>query len=467
MTAESIPTTDRGAPSELPWTCPFCALLCDSHAVRPGSAPTLVGSACPIAQEALAGAAAGLRDTSGPRVATSTVDGAPVAYTAALDAAAAVLAASRQPLFAGLATDLAGVRGLYRLANRCGAILDHARGDALMHSTRALQDRGVFYTTLAEIRNRADLIVCLGTNPAEHYPEFFRRCAPAADAEGERQVVFLGADAPVGGVAPAGLDAFRSEAIRLADLVGQAADLFTAVAILAARLAGRRVASTSPALESLVARMQAARYTVIVWESGRLSAHGALIAEGIQRLVNTLNRSTRAAAFCLGGSDGGYTANQVLTWLSGLPLRTAVRPGGLVHEPQRYATARLLADRAVDALLWVASFAPDLVPPVVPTAAKGNELPTPSPLPLPTVVLGHPEMAEKLGGRLAQVFIPVSTPGIGAPGHLFRADGGVVVPLTPLYADPLPTVAQVATDLAARLAARVPPGRTALTGDPR
>jgi len=407
-----------------PWTCPFCPLLCDAYSVATGLRFTLAGSDCPRAADGLAHFSGAPARPECPSVGGQSVD-----YAVALDAAAAILAASRQPLFGGLATDVAGVRALYRLANTCGAILDHARGDALMHSTRALQDRGVFYTTLAEIRNRADLIVCLGTNPGERYPEFFRRCAPSGDAP-VRRVVFLGA-----GAAPlaAGLEDSASEVLPLPG------DLFDTVSLLAARLAGRRTASLDAGLEALAARMLAARYTVLVWESGRLPAHGALIAEMVTRLANTLNQTTRAATFCLGGGDGGYTANQVVTWLSGLPLRTGVQARGLVHEPLRYATDRLLADGAVDALLWVSSFGPDLVPPLSA---------------LPQVVLGHPELQREFEAHPDGVFIPVSTPGIGSAGHLFRADGGVVLPLAALYADHLPTVAQVAADLTLRVAQR-------------
>lgn len=427
MTAITVPDSST-APTGQPWTCPFCPLSCDGFHIAPAARPTLVGSDCPRAAAALAHFGAS------PSSATPRRNGRPVDPSGAIAAAGAILAASRQPLFGGLATDVAGMRALYRLADASGAILDHANGDALMHSTRALQDRGVFYTTLGEIRNRADLVVCLGTNAVDHYPEFFRRTAPTTGAPA-RHVVFVGAAADR--VTP-GLDGCTTEEI---PLVG---DIFDTGALLAARIAGRRTAKSEPALDSLVARMHAARYTVIVWESGSLPAHGALVAETIQRIVNTLNRTTRAAAFCLGGGDGGYTANQVSTWLSGLPLRTGVHARGLVHEPQRYAADRLVVDRAVDALLWVSSFGPDLVPPE-------SEL--------PLVVLGHPDLQAALGDRPDTVFIPVSTPGIGSPGHLFRADGGIVVPLTPIYADVLPTVAQVAADLGRALAASRKPGQ--------
>lgn len=409
--------------ADQPWTCPFCSLLCDGYAVALQPRATLLGSTCQIATQALAR----------PRPETTalpTINGQACDYSTALDAAAAVLRQSRQTLFGGLATDVAGARALYRLADTCGAILDHARGEALMHGTRALQDRGAFFTTLAEIRNRADLMICIGTNPADNYPEFFRRCAPAAASTIARRVVFLGAPAAP---AQAGLDAGSIEQVALAG------DLFDSLAYLAARLAGRRTTTAILALDTLVQAMQNATYTVLVWETGALPEHGALLAETIQRLVNSLNRTTRAAAFCLGGGDGGASFNQVLTWLSGLPLRTGVHARGLVHEPQRYATAQLLAQQAVDALLWVASFGPELAPP----AAD-----------LPRVVLGHPDLAEHLASGPDTVFIPVSTPGIGSAGHLFRTDGVVVVPLNALYADGLPSVAQVAADLMARLPSR-------------
>ncbi|WP_332673978.1 formylmethanofuran dehydrogenase [Aromatoleum sp.] len=425
MTAISA-TDSPTAPTGQPWTCPFCPLSCDSLHIAPAARPTLVDSDCPRAAAALSHFAASSASAVPRR------DGRPADPSRAIAAAAAILAASRQPLFGGLATDVAGMRALYRLADASGAILDHANGDALMHSTRALQDRGVFYTTLAEIRNRADLVVCLGTNAVDHYPEFFRRTAAAPGAPA-RQVVLVGA--AVDRATP-GLGGCTIEEI---PLVG---DIFDTAALLAARIAGRGTAVSDPALDALVAGMQAARYTVIVWESGSLPEHGSLVAETIQRIVNALNRTTRAAAFCLGGGNGGYTANQVTTWLSGLPLRTGVHARGLAHEPQRYAAERLVADRAVDALLWVSSFGPELVPP------ESD---------LPLVVLGHPDLQGALGDRMDTVFIPVSTPGIGSPGHLFRADGGIVVPLTPIYADTLPTVAQVAADLARALAARRKP----------
>jgi formylmethanofuran dehydrogenase subunit B len=101
---------------------------------------------------------------------------------------------------------------------------------------------------------------------------------------------------------------------------------------------------------------------------------------------------------------------------------------GLEHEPLRFDANRLLADRAVDALLWIASFGTEPAPPIID---------------LPRIVLGHPSFAAVVQGP-ATVFIPVATPGIGSAGHVFRTDGSVLMPLRALRDDDgLPTVADV------------------------
>jgi len=74
-------------------------------------------------------------------------------------------------------------------------------------------------------------------------------------------------------------------------------------------------------------------------------------------------------------------------------------------------------------------------------------------------VLGHPAMVSALrreGGELRgrRVFIPVSTPGVNAPGQLFRSDGGIVLNLKPFMPTTLPAVADVALRIRNRLEAR-------------
>lgn len=407
----------------LPWTCPFCALLCDGYSVAPeGDGLALVGSDCPRAR-------AGLAQFGGP---PATLISAPprigaqaVGLDAAIDEAARRLAASKQPLFGGLATDVDGARALYPLACATGAILDHAAGEGLMHSLRALQDRGNFTTTLAEVRNRADLIVCIGSSPRERYPELWRRTGIGEALVEQREIVFLGA--------PVDPELETLPRTRARSIALQGTDLFDGVALLAALVNERPVAG-APELAALAAALRAARYAVLIVESSKLPREGALVMESLNAIVAALNRHTRAATLPLSGNDGLSAVNYTVAWLSGMPLRSRAGPLGLEQEPQRFGTDRLLAEGSVDALLWITSFGPE---PAAPASA------------LPTVVLGHP--ATKLPD--GAVFIPVGTPGIASPGHLVRTDGSVTVPLMAVKPDALPTAAEVLRLLTERVKA--------------
>jgi len=417
----SAATTGLGA---APWTCPFCPLLCDGFAVR-GDAPArrlvLKGSDCPRAQQALA------TFEPGRSAAVPLVNGQAVDLASAIQAAATLLRASHQPLMAGLGADVAGSRALYALAADTGAIADAANGATLMHGLRALQDRGAYTTTLAEVRTRAELLVFVGGLPSAmqaRLPELLRRCGVGEQGlVAQRHIVLLGGD----GSAPAELGKLPGVTFEHLPLSG---DLFDTVALLAASVAGATVAA--PELAALTQRLQAGRYSVLAWEAASLPAQGALIVETLNRIVGTLNRSTRAATLPLGGGEGAATANQVWAWLSGLPLRTRAGPTGLEHEPLAFDTPRLLADGAVDCLLWVSAFGSTGLPPG---------------LRLPLIVLGHPALAALVSAVPRSVFIPVATPGIGAAGHLFRTDGVVLMPLHAVHDDGLPTLAAVAQQL--------------------
>ncbi|RFU49878.1 formylmethanofuran dehydrogenase [Paraburkholderia sp. DHOC27] len=420
------------------WTCPFCPLLCDDLVIEAHGDGSLAvpDTACPRLAQALA------CFTGVDEKCPASVDGHETDLDTALASAASLLADARRPLFGGLSTNVAGARALYELAAGCGAILDHLHGDALSAGTLALQDRGAFFTTLSEVRTRADLLVFFGCQPSQRYPRFFTRMLDGT--QHERQLVFVGCapDPAASGFAQAHCEAILPDT-----------DPFDTLALWSALCEGRAPdalphdhTGAADALAGLQARIAAARYTVVVYEPAALPApHAALLIEALHRIVKSANREVRAACLALGGDDGALTVNQTVTWLAGLPLRTRVsmparNAGGeaLDYDPYRYRTARLLANGEVDALLWVASFAP----PAWPQALDQT---------LPAIVLGHPALAATAKARGPHtVFIPVATPGIDSSGHLFRVDTSVVLPLAAARGAALPSVAEIATRLAAQ-----------------
>ncbi|AQH00523.1 formylmethanofuran dehydrogenase [Burkholderia sp. KK1] len=404
------------APAKNPlWTCPFCPLLCDDIplARTPDERLTAPHTACPRLADSLA------NFTQHDASRKPAINGQPTDPTSALSQAASILSRARRPLFGGLATDVAGARALYELAAQCGAILDHLHGDALADSNRVLQDRGAFFTTLSEVRSRADLIVVFACEPARRYPRFYERVI--AEDRGVN-IVFVGCD--VDQAAPA-----HAESI----LPGT--NPFDTLALWSAHVEGGRPIPLAE-LVALTDRIMKAHYTAFVYEPSALpTQHAALAIEALQRIVKAINRTARAGALALTGDDGAASVNQAITWLSGFPVRTRVAYGlPLDHDAHRYRTETLLQRGEIDALLWISSFAPEPLP-----ALLRDDV--------PAIVLGHPSTT--LPARNAPtVFIPVATPGIDSSGHLFRVDTSVVAPLAAARDSALPTVASIASQLA-------------------
>jgi formylmethanofuran dehydrogenase subunit B len=414
-------------------TCPFCGLLCDDLTVRTQSgAIAVTGAGCALSVAAF-----------GHQADAAAVQPRVGGRTATLDEAAAkaadVLRAARQPLICGLATDVAGMRAVMSLADRCGAVLDHMNSVAKFRNLLVLQDSGWITTTLGEVKNRADLIILAGTDVVSRFPRFFERFVWNRETLFEldpqqREIVYLGQGLDTrAGISPTG---------RAPNLVPcEVARLGEAFGFMRALLAGRRLQARGAAgvpgadWQALVERIRAARYTVIVWAAPDLDfPHAELTVRNLCELIKDLNRSARVAGLPLGGSNGDFTADAVELWQTGFPFRTGFGTGAPAYDPYQWSAVRLLSSGEADAMLWIGSFDADLPPP-----RAG----------VPSIVLGRGGMALK---REPDVFIPVGTPGLDHAGHLLRADKVVALPLPKLRDIGLPGVAQVVAAIDGHLA---------------
>lgn len=409
-TANNIPAISRAV------TCPFCALLCDDLAIQNERGQLKVlENGCP---QAKAGFERALVE-SYPRI-----NGKKASIEAAIKAVKQRLKKARMPLFAGLGVDAAGMRGIMRLADQTGAVLDHMHGAALSRNTLVLQERGWINTSLTEIRNRADLIVFAGAD-ASRYPRFFERAIWPAKAlfhSGRRALVYIGEGLNTrpgigpGGERPALL---RCKTDRIGELFSTLRAILAGVEIDAPEVAGIKFKT----LRALTDRMKAAHYGVIVWSAADLDIpHAELTIQGLCELVKDLNRFTRFAGFPLGGADGAATAHNVCAWQSGYPPRVSFNRGYPDYDACRYSTERMLQDGEADALLWVSSFGPAHAPP---RAA------------VPTIVFATPDTRLDCA---PEVFIPVATPGVDHGGQLFRTDNVVALPLKQVRHSPYPSV---------------------------
>ncbi len=389
--------------------CPFCGLLCDDLTVAADAGRVEVRAAgCHRAREGFER----LPGDPAPRIA-----GRPVALDDAVAHAAGLLSAARQPLFAGLGTDLAGMRAVLRLADRTGGIVDHLGSPGLFRNLPAQRDLGWIATTLSEVRNRADVILVVGHDPSDGLPRFYERCVAVGEtlfAGGPlpRQVFRLGPTAP-----PPALPAHVS----LTDIEWPLDALPAAVATLRCLIAGRTLPADAR-LAALADALRSASYGTVVWNAATLDLPCAdLLVQSLAELVRQINQTSRCAVLPLGGGDNLIGANQACLWQTGYPLRTRFEARGPAHDPHRHDALRLIESGEVDALVWISAFRP---------------LPAPRREGLPTIALTAAPGA-------ADVAIPVGTPGIDHAGQAFRSDGLVAIRLAALRDSPLPSVADI------------------------
>jgi formylmethanofuran dehydrogenase subunit B len=405
-------------------TCPACGLHCDDLTVRSDAAGTLEVSpnACAVSVRFFQRPPA---DT-GPRI-----DGKPATLDAAIAKAAEILRQANQPLISGLGTEVQGMRAVMNLADRSCASIDHMNSNAFMRNIQVLQNSGWMTTTLAEVRNRVDLLVVIGTDIVSLFPRFFERNIWNQESmfdqkTVDREIVYLGGRGidTSAGVAPDGRkpDVLPCDLERLPEVCAALRALVNGKKLQVTEVAGIAVAE----LEKLAARLKAARYSVIAWATASLDfPHAELTIQNITELVKELNQTTRSSCLPLGGNEGEMNANQVSAWISGYPVRTSFGKGYPEYDPLHLSGDHLLGNGEADALLWISTFNPDRLPPQTD---------------IPTVILGHAAMKP---AREPDVFIPVGTPGIDHSGTSFRSDNVVSLPLRQLRQSTLPSLSTV------------------------
>ncbi len=358
------------------------------------------------------------------------IEGKTVSLDAAVTHAAALLNNSNQPVIGGCATDVNGMRALLAVADRYGAVVDNINFTGARNNFLALQDSGWMNTTLAEVKNRCDLLLVIGTDLESFAPRFYDRYlwteSMFLEDAAKREIIYLG-KTPSGhaSTSPNGQKALVFEC--------ENHDLPDVIAVLRALVKGNpiRVEKVGPIaitdLQAIANKLIAAQYGVVTWAAGALAfSQAELTVQVLSEMIKDINKlNTRCSGLPLGGKEGDLTANQVCGWTTGYPARTRFSSGYPEYDPYLNDTNALLTNGEADVLVWVHAFNAKATPPITS---------------LPTIVVGRSGMTFT---QEPDVFIPVGTPGIDHTGHAFRMDNVVAIRLKKLRDSGLPSTAEV------------------------
>jgi formylmethanofuran dehydrogenase subunit B len=336
-------------------TCLGCGCTCDDIAVRLDAGRIVeTTNACEL----------GVRwFGDGVMPATIRVNGREAALAEALEAMVEALAAARHPLIY-LAPEISceAQREAIALADRMRAVVDTISSATVLAAILAAQERGRSGATLGEIRNRADLIVFWGVDPAERYPRFWSRYAPApaglyAGSNGKRRRVIAVDVGKASG--PPDAD------VRIAIGEREEVAVLTAAAAIVRKPGMTFDQPFRARAEHLAALCADAQYVAIVADGEPLppSEHRRLRPRDPQRsaaliaLTQALNGPTRCALSVLRAGGNRSGAESVLTAHTGFPTGVSFTDGYPVYRPHdagRFADAALIIGDA-------SQIAPDLL----------------------------------------------------------------------------------------------------------
>ena len=432
-------------------TCLFCGVTCDDLEVHVDNGKIVeVKNACVLGKDTFLHHLEGL--------ATPRIDGKPASIDECIEAAADILVKAKYPLIYGLdSTELHAHRKAIELADILGANIDHTSSVCHAPSLQAVQTVGLPSCTVGEVKNRADLVIFWGCNPAEAHPRHPTRYSVTAKGmftpmgKKDRKIIHV--------------DVRRTPTSRMADAFIQIKPHsdYEVFSTLTALVNGHDLdvleVGGVPLGEwrDLVELMKGAKFGILYWGMGLTMTRGKYHnIVSLVRLCQEMNRFTKFLGAPLRGHGNVVGMAQVLTWQTGYPFAVNMSRGYPRFNPGEFSVADLLSRGEIDAALIIAADAIGNFP------AKAAQHVQSIPL-----IAVDPKESETT--KVAKVVIPVAQAAVAAPGVAYRMDH-IPLPMKKVVDSPYPSDRELLDRLIARVLEKRKDGqsgRKRVTGRPR
>ncbi len=299
--------------------------------------------------------------------------------------------------------------------------------------------------TLGEVKNRADLIVYWGGNPAECHPRHFTKYTLTQkgrfvpNGRKDRTMVLV--------------DIRETPSAKAADIFLQVrpAKDFEVLTTLRALIKGqpvdaKLVAETGLSVEKLqefADLMKSCKFGVLFFGMGLSMTRGKhMNSAALLALAAELNAFTKFVAMPMRGHGNVTGGDVIMRWTTGYPFGVNLARGYPRFNPGEYSTIDLLIRGDTDAALILGADPGATMPqPAIDHLAR-----------IPTIVL-DPKVTHT--SKIARVHITTAVTGISAGGTAYRMDE-IPLPLRPVLKSPYPTDEEVLRRIYKAVAAKPP-----------
>ena len=391
------------------WACPFCALHCDDLNVpKLNNKKVLNTNECLKASEGLSRFNFKSKEKN-----FGYLYGEKEIIENVIIETSKVLSSSQSPFFGGLGLDILGSRSVIKLAKECNATIDHMHGDSISAVLKSFQAKGTIFTTLSEIKSRADLIIFLKSEPNERLPRFSELI---------------------------NLRNKKSWTIKAKSIGNVTSCNFSFLERMRSILYLLRSSAASPDLDGdnkLVNLVRNSSYCAFVWDPQEFGEMSEYIANTLMEIAKEINQKKRAGILTLGSDNGGLSFQNTLSWMTAKSIRSKFSTKSLHYQPELFSLKCCLELKTIDSIFWFSSFC--------------DNLPDENVLNYPFVALGPESMGKKCSKFFKEnknsIFIPIATPGVNANGYIMRCDGAAIIPLRKLVDDNIHTVEKLMSQI--------------------
>ena len=320
-----------------------------------------------------------------------------------------LLSQSKETIIYNSSSDVNITRELLHSASKINAIIDHANSPIFLKNVGIFQRRGYMATSLTEIKNKSDVVILFSNKILNTYPRLLEKFLVPKNSfsiNSKNKKIYIIGDKK-SNVADCKL---KDKRITFIEFNNKNIPL-----LLDSLMKRENISELNNTIFSKLSNdIIKSKYLSVLWATSEYSAYKECdqIIHKISDYVVAINEKTRAGCLCLAGNDGDVSAIQTLGWMTGFPSRIKFTGNYFEYDKDTNNARHLISLNSCDLVLHINVISEKKL-----ILNKKHK----------NIVIGRLSTKFNID---PDVFIPCGVPGIDYPGHVFRTDNVVSLPLT-------------------------------------